>query len=80
MGTALTPEQAEKLRRLTERVVVCYDGDAAGRAATRARALPSPRAGVPRLGSPASRRGGPTRRPRGRGRGGLAARIDEAPD
>ncbi|MEO8190279.1 MAG: DNA primase [Acidobacteriota bacterium] len=35
MGTALTPEQAEKLRRLAPRVVVCYDGDSAGRAATR---------------------------------------------
>ena len=35
MGTALTPEQAEKLRRLSESVVLCYDGDAAGRAATR---------------------------------------------
>jgi DNA primase len=35
MGTALTPEQAEKLRRLSPRVTVCYDGDAAGRAATR---------------------------------------------
>ena len=36
MGTALTPEQSEKLRRLTDRVVLCYDGDEAGRAATRA--------------------------------------------
>ena len=36
MGTALTPEQTEKLRRLTERVVLCYDGDSAGRSATRA--------------------------------------------
>ena len=35
MGTALTPEQTEKLRRLCERVVLCYDGDEAGRAATR---------------------------------------------
>lgn len=35
MGTALTPEQAEKLHRLAPRVVVCYDGDAAGRSATR---------------------------------------------
>jgi DNA primase len=35
MGTALTPEQAEKLRRLAPSVVVCYDADAAGRAATR---------------------------------------------
>jgi DNA primase len=36
MGTALTPEQAERLRRLCPRAVVCYDGDAAGRKATRA--------------------------------------------
>jgi DNA primase len=35
MGTALTPEQAAKLRRLSPSVVVCYDGDPAGRAATR---------------------------------------------
>src|SRR5712692_11098512 len=35
MGTALTPEQAEKCKRLAARVTVCYDGDAAGRAATR---------------------------------------------
>ncbi|MFY9552356.1 MAG: toprim domain-containing protein, partial [Thermoanaerobaculia bacterium] len=36
MGTALTPEQAERLRRLTPRAIVCYDGDTAGRNATRA--------------------------------------------
>jgi DNA primase len=36
MGTALTLEQTEKLRRLAERVVLCYDGDSAGRGATRA--------------------------------------------
>ena len=35
MGTALTPEQTGKLRRLSARVIVCYDGDSAGRAATR---------------------------------------------
>jgi DNA primase len=35
MGTALTPEQAEKLRRLCPHAVVCYDGDSAGRNATR---------------------------------------------
>lgn len=35
MGTALTPEQAEKLRRLCPNAVVCYDGDSAGRNATR---------------------------------------------
>jgi DNA primase len=35
MGTALTPEQAAKLKRLAPRVVVCYDGDSAGRNAAR---------------------------------------------
>ena len=35
MGTALTPEQAEKLRRSDPHAVVCYDGDSAGRNATR---------------------------------------------
>jgi len=39
MGTALTPEQAAKLKRLAPNVVVCYDGDSAGRNAARA-ALP----------------------------------------
>ncbi|UUZ97322.1 toprim domain-containing protein [Paenibacillus sp. P25] len=28
MGTALTPEHAEAIRRLAERVIVAYDGDA----------------------------------------------------
>jgi DNA primase len=35
MGTALTPEQAERLRRLCPLAIVCYDGDSAGRNATR---------------------------------------------
>jgi len=39
MGTALTPEQAVKLKRLAPRVVLCYDGDSAGRGAVRS-ALP----------------------------------------
>jgi DNA primase len=39
MGTALAAPQAEKLRRIAPRVVVCYDGDSAGKTATR-RALP----------------------------------------
>lgn len=34
MGTAMTAEQAEKLKRLASRVTLCYDGDEAGRAAT----------------------------------------------
>ncbi|MBP1156319.1 MULTISPECIES: DNA primase [unclassified Paenibacillus] len=33
MGTALTPEQAEAIRRLAERVTVAYDGDQAGQSA-----------------------------------------------
>ncbi|GAA3321781.1 hypothetical protein GCM10020331_039020 [Ectobacillus funiculus] len=34
MGTALTEEQAKILRRNTETVVLCYDGDKAGQEAT----------------------------------------------
>jgi len=34
MGTALTPDQAKLLARYTRDVVICFDGDAAGRAAT----------------------------------------------
>src|SRR6185436_712953 len=33
LGTALTAEQVEKLQRLAPRVVLCLDGDKAGRAA-----------------------------------------------
>ncbi|SDC72714.1 DNA primase [Paenibacillus sp. UNCCL117] len=33
MGTALTPEHAEAIRRLAERVTVAYDGDSAGQTA-----------------------------------------------
>lgn len=35
LGTALTSEQVEQLRRLAGEVVLCYDGDRAGRTATR---------------------------------------------
>ena len=34
LGTAFTPDQARELRKATEHVFVCFDGDAAGRAAT----------------------------------------------
>jgi DNA primase len=34
LGTALTDEQVQMLRRLADRVVLLYDGDSAGRAAT----------------------------------------------
>jgi DNA primase len=80
MGTALTPEQAGKLRRLAPAVVVCYDGDPAGRAATRgalshllaegfsARVVRLPPGRDPH---DVLRAEGPER---------LAARIEEAPD
>ncbi len=80
MGTALTPEQVEKLRRLAPRAIVCYDGDSAGRNATRgALAL------LLALGFAAS----VARMPEGEdpddllqreGPGALASRIEEAPD
>ena len=80
MGTALPPEQAAKLRRLAPTVVVCYDGDPAGRAATRgalshllaegfsARVVRLPPGRDPH---DVLRAEGPER---------LAARIEEAPD
>ncbi len=80
MGTALTPEQAEKLRRLCPRAVVCYDGDSAGRNATRgalqlllgqgfdARVVRLPEGEDP---DDLLRREGPE---------ALAGRIDEAPE
>lgn len=34
LGTALTPEQGLRLRRLTKQIILLYDGDRAGRAAT----------------------------------------------
>ena len=39
LGTALTVEQLRTLRRFTERVIACFDGDAAGRRAA-ARSFP----------------------------------------
>lgn len=46
LGTAFTDEQAKLLRRYTGRVVLCFDGDAAGRKATRASREPCRTAGV----------------------------------
>jgi DNA primase len=80
MGTALTPEQAEKLRRLSERVILCYDGDAPGRAATQAAIALCLAQGL---------QVAVARMPEGEdpddvlarsGAGALSARIDEAPD
>lgn len=80
MGTALTPEQAEKLKRLCPNVVLCYDGDDAGRNATRAalslllaQGLAVSVARLPEGEDPYDvlRQAGPVP---------LAARVDEAPD
>ena len=80
MGTALTPEHAEKLRRLCPNTVVCYDGDSAGRNATRgalqlllAQGFQARVARLPEGEDPDDvlAREGPE---------SLAARIDEAPD
>lgn len=80
MGTALTPEQAARLKRLAPRVIVCYDGDPAGRAATRAalseillQGLEARVARMPERADPYDvlRQEGPAR---------LSARIDEAGD
>jgi len=80
MGTALTPEQSAKLKRLAPKVVLCYDGDAAGRSAARgaiglllAQGLQVAVAKLPDGEDPddVRRREGPE---------ALAARIDAAPD
>jgi DNA primase len=80
MGTALTPEQTEKLRRLCERIVLCYDGDEAGRAATRAAIAlclaQGLRVAVARLPEGED----PDDVLSGAGPEALALRIDEAPD
>ena len=46
LGTAFTDEQAKLLRRYASRVVLCFDGDAAGRKATRAAREPCRAAGL----------------------------------
>ncbi len=80
MGTALTPEQSAKLKRLAPKVVLCYDGDAAGRSAARgaiglllAQGLQVAVAKLPDGEDPDDVR-------RGEGPEALAARIDQAPD
>ena len=35
LGTALTPDQARLMKRFTDKVIICYDSDAAGKNATR---------------------------------------------
>jgi DNA primase catalytic core len=80
MGTALTPEQVERLSRLTDAAVLCYDGDAAGRNATRGALTlllaQGFRARVARLPEGED----PDDLLRQEGAEALAARIEEAPD
>ncbi len=80
MGTALTPEQAERLRRLCPLAILCYDGDPAGRNATRgalAHLLSHGfQVGVARLPDGED----PDDLLRREGPDSLARRIDEAPD
>lgn len=47
LGTALTPEQVLALARLTDEIVLCYDGDNAGRKATMAAIAACVEADVP---------------------------------
>src|SRR5262245_36559788 len=80
MGTALTPEQAERLRRLTGHAIVCYDGDSAGRNATRAAlALALPQGFEVRVARLPEGED-PDDLLRSQGPDVLAGRIDEAPD
>ena len=75
MGTALTPEQAEKLRRLCPRAVVCYDGDSGGPQRHARRSAAPARAGLRRAASRGCPQGEDPGRPApARGPGGARAR------
>jgi DNA primase len=80
MGTALTPEQAERLRRLTGHAVVCYDGDSAGRTATRGALALLLAQGFQARVARMPEGEDPDDLLRSQGPEALAARIDEAPD
>ena len=80
MGTALTPEQAERLRRLTGNAIVCYDGDSAGRNATRGALTLLLAQGFEARVARLPEGEDPDDLLRGEGPEGLAKRIDEAPD
>lgn len=80
MGTALTSEQAEKLHRLTPRIVLCYDGDAAGRSATSAALQHVLAQGCVATVAKLPRGSDPHDVLRQEGPAALAARIEGAPD
>jgi DNA primase len=80
MGTALTPEQVERLRRLTDNAIVCYDGDSAGRKATRGALALLLAQGFEARVARLPQGEDPDDLLRGQGPEALARRIDEAPD
>jgi len=80
MGTALTPEQVERLRRLTDHAIVCYDGDSAGRKATRGALALLLAQGFEARVARLPQGEDPDDLLRGQGPEALARRIDEAPD
>jgi DNA primase len=80
MGTALTPEQVERLRRLTGHAIVCYDGDSAGRNATRGALALLLAQGFEARVARLPQGEDPDDLLRGQGPEALARRIDEAPD
>ena len=79
MGTALTPEHAVKLKRLAPKVVVCYDGDSAGRNAARAALTHLLAQGLEVSVTRLPDGEDPDDVRRREGPAALAARIDEAP-
>lgn len=80
MGTALTPEQVERLRRLTDSAVLCYDGDTAGRNATRGALTLLLAQGFGARVARLPQGEDPDDLLRHAGAEAVAARIDEAPD
>ena len=80
MGTALTPEQVERLRRLTGHAIVCYDGDSAGRKATRGALALLLAQGFEARVARLPQGEDPDDLLRGQGPEALARLIDEAPD
>jgi DNA primase len=80
MGTALTEEQAAKLYRLCPRVTLCYDGDSAGRAATRSALKHLLGQGFEAKVARLTEGEDPHDSLRREGAARLAERIDQAPD
>ena len=80
MGTALTSEQAQKLKRLSPQVVLCYDGDPAGRTATRGALVHLLTQGLTVFVARLPEGEDPYDLARREGAASLAQRVEEAPD